>query len=157
MNTAFQFYIFGPPRLSVGRVAVDLPPQPAAFCAFLVLNRHRRVTREEVQVAFWPDAAPPRAQERLRRTLYLLRRAVEPHDDLIAVEGTELAIAPEANLWVDFDAFEQDRVFPRLEREIVGERIFRPGARGPADLCLIPGAAILYNAVDANTLAYKKS
>ncbi|MBI5959506.1 MAG: AAA family ATPase [Chloroflexi bacterium] len=105
-NTTFQFHIFGPPRLYIGQQTVDLPPQPAAFCSFLVLNRQRRITREEVQTAFWPDAAPARSQERLRRTLYLLRRAVEPHTYLVASEGAELAIAPEANLWVDYEAFE---------------------------------------------------
>ncbi|MCD4685470.1 MAG: AAA family ATPase, partial [Anaerolineae bacterium] len=85
---------------------MSLPPQPAAFCSFLVLNRQRRITREEVQTAFWPDAAPARAQERLRRTLYLLRRSIEPHTTLIATEGAEVAIAPETALWVDYEAFE---------------------------------------------------
>jgi DNA-binding SARP family transcriptional activator len=103
----FQFFVFGPPRLRVNDKTVSLPPQPAAFCAFLMLNRQRRITREEVQAAFWPDAAPARAQERLRRTLYLLRRAVEPHTDLIESEGAELAVAPDVRLWVDYEAFEK--------------------------------------------------
>jgi len=103
---AFQFSMFGLPRLEIDHRPVTLPPQPAAFCSFLVLNRQRRITREEVQAAFWPDAEPERAQERLRRTLYLLRRAIEPHTDLIAAEGVELAVAPDASLWVDYEAFE---------------------------------------------------
>ena len=103
----FQFYIFGLPRLHIAGQPVSLPPQPAALCAFLVLHRQRRVTREEVQAAFWPDASPARAQERLRRALYLLRRAIAPHTDLIVAEGAELAIAPDASLWVDYEAFEQ--------------------------------------------------
>ena len=103
---AFRFSMFGLPRLEVDFEPVPLPPQPAALCAFLVLNRQRRITREEVQAAFWPDAAPERAQERLRRTLYLLRRAIELHTDLIAAEGVELAVAPDASLWVDYEAFE---------------------------------------------------
>jgi DNA-binding SARP family transcriptional activator/tetratricopeptide (TPR) repeat protein len=104
----FQFYVFGPPRLSIDDEVISLPPQPAALCAFLILNRQRRITREEVQAAFWPDAAPARTQERLRRTLYLLRRAVEPFTqaDLIESESTELAIAPGVRLWVDYEAFE---------------------------------------------------
>ncbi len=106
-RATFQFYIFGLPRLHIAGQAVSLPPQPAALCAFLVLHRQRRVTREEVQAAFWPEASPPRAQERLRRTLYLLRRAIAPHTDLIVAEGAELAIAPDASLWVDYEAFEQ--------------------------------------------------
>ncbi len=106
MTPTFQFYVFGPPRLRIDGEVIDLPPQPAAFCAFLILNRQRRITREEVQAVFWPDAVPARAQERLRRTLYLLRRAVEPHTDLVAAEGTELAIAPDADLGIDYEAFE---------------------------------------------------
>lgn len=103
----FQFYMFGPPQLCIDGDPVSLPPQPAAFCSFLILNRQRRITREEIQVAFWPDASPPRAQERLRRTLYLLRRSIEPHTHLIAAEGAEVAIAPGVSLWVDYEAFEQ--------------------------------------------------
>jgi DNA-binding SARP family transcriptional activator len=105
--STFQFFVFGPPRLTVDGETVSLPPQPAAFCAFLILNRQRRITREEVQTAFWPDAAPERAQERLRRTLYLLRRALEPHADWIESEGAELAIAPGVPLWIDYEAFEK--------------------------------------------------
>ena len=107
MPTTFNFYFFGPPRLRINDDVVILPPQPAAFCSFLVLNRQRRITREEVQVAFWPDAEPSRAQERLRRTLYLLRKAINPHTHLVATEGSELAIAPDASLWIDYEAFEK--------------------------------------------------
>ena len=55
----FQFYVFGPPRLCIDDDVISLPPQPAALCAFLILNRQRRITREEVQVAFWPTPPPP--------------------------------------------------------------------------------------------------
>ncbi|MBN2303770.1 MAG: AAA family ATPase [Anaerolineae bacterium] len=106
MSTAFRFTMFGPPRLFVGDVPVSLPPQPAAFCAFLVLNRQRRILREEVQAAFWPDASPSRAQQRLRRTLYLLRQTLQSYPDLIATEGSEVSIAPDVDLWVDYEAFE---------------------------------------------------
>lgn len=102
----FQFFMFGTPRLVVNDEVVSLPPQPAAFCSFLILNRQRRITREEVQTAFWPDAAPERAQERLRRTLYLLRRSLGPHTTLIATEGVEVAVSPETSLWVDYETFE---------------------------------------------------
>lgn len=103
---SFHFNLFGPFRLVVDGAPVALPPQPAALLAFLILNRQRRVTREEVQALFWPEAEPARAQERLRRALYLLRRALEPHD-LIAAEGNELTIAPDAALTVDYDDFER--------------------------------------------------
>ncbi len=105
-SPSFELYVFGPARLCVDGAALSLPPQPAVLSAFLVLNRQRRITREEVQTAFWPDAEPAKAQERLRRTLYLLRQTVSPFADLVAAEGTELAIAPDVRLWVDYDAFE---------------------------------------------------
>lgn len=103
----FRFYLFGPLRLYVDDQPVPLPPQPAAVCSFLILNRQRRITREELQVLFWPDASPPRAQERLRRVLYLLRQALQPHTDLIATEGSELTIAPDVTLWIDYEEFEK--------------------------------------------------
>ncbi|HML20455.1 MAG TPA: BTAD domain-containing putative transcriptional regulator [Aggregatilinea sp.] len=106
-TTTFRFHLFGVLRLHSGGQPIILPPQPAAVCAFLVLNRQRRITREELQTLFWPDAEPAKAQERLRRSLYLLRRALEPHEDLIAAEGTELAIAPDVALWVDAEEFER--------------------------------------------------
>ena len=83
------------------RDAAASPPHFASWC-----STGSGASREEVQAAFWPDAEPERAQERLRRTLYLLRRAIEPHTDLIAAEGVELAVAPDASLWVDYEAFE---------------------------------------------------
>lgn len=91
----------------MGDEAIALPPQPAALCAFLILNRQRRITREEIQAAFWPDAAPARVQERLRRALYLLRQALQPYPHLIAAEGSEIAIAPDAAVWVDYEEFEK--------------------------------------------------
>ena len=107
LNPTFRFHLFGVLRLYSDGQAVSLPPQPAAVCAFLILNRQRRITREELQALFWPDAEPAKAQERLRRALYLLRRALEPHDELIAAEGTELAIAPDAAVWIDAEEFER--------------------------------------------------
>ena len=44
----FQFYVFGPPRLCIDDETITLPPQPAALCAFLILNRQRRITREQI-------------------------------------------------------------------------------------------------------------
>jgi DNA-binding SARP family transcriptional activator len=106
----YRFYLFGSPRLCIEETPIALPPQPAALCAFLILNRQRRITREEVQAAFWPDALPTKAQERLRRTLYLFRQALHPHADLLAAEGTELTIAPDVSLWVDYEAFEKELI-----------------------------------------------
>ncbi|RPJ02589.1 MAG: hypothetical protein EHM39_01505, partial [Chloroflexi bacterium] len=106
-HTTFRFFLFGTPKLCVDDRFIPLPPQPAAFSSFLILNRQRRITREEIQAMFWPDAEPARAQERLRRTLYLFRQAVHPHTNLLAAEGNELAIAPDAALWVDYEAFEK--------------------------------------------------
>jgi DNA-binding SARP family transcriptional activator len=103
----FRFYLFGSPRLVMGRNTVSLPPQPLSLFAYLLLNRERRITREEVQAAFWPDAAPASAQERLRRALYLLRQAIQPHTHLIVADNNELAIAPDANIWVDYTEFER--------------------------------------------------
>lgn len=108
--STFDFYLFGPLRLVINQNPISLPPQPAAFCSFLILNRQRRITREEVQVAFWPDAEPARAQERLRRTLYLLRQAIQPHTELITTEGNELEIAPDIMLWVDYEVFEKNLI-----------------------------------------------
>src|SRR5512133_189302 len=106
----YRFYLFGSPRLCIEETPIALPPQPAALCAFLILNRQRRITREEVQAAFWPDALPTKAQERLRRTLYLFRQAVHPHADLLAAEGNELTIAPDVALWIDYEAFEKELI-----------------------------------------------
>lgn len=106
-ESTFRCHLFGTLQIDVDQYTIPLAPQPAALCAFLILNRQRRITREEIQAAFWPDALPARAQERLRRTLYLLRQATQPHPHLIAAEGNELAIAPGASLWVDYEDFER--------------------------------------------------
>jgi DNA-binding SARP family transcriptional activator len=91
----------------MGQERVPLPPQPLNLLAYLVLNRQRRSTREEVQAAFWPDAAPASAQKRLRRALYLLRQALHPCANLLVADHSELAVAPQAELWVDYAEFER--------------------------------------------------
>jgi hypothetical protein len=63
--------------------------------------------REEAQAAFGLIAAPARAQERLRRTLYLLRQAIEPHTNLIETEGDGTGCRAGRQPVVDYEAFEK--------------------------------------------------
>lgn len=77
--------------------------------AFLLLHRRRALSRDELGVAFWPDAEPEAVRNRLHVTLYGLRR------DLRAVCGHPIVVHshrgfsfdPGIDLWLDTEAFEE--------------------------------------------------
>jgi len=69
--------LFGPPRLARDDTPVDLPSRKAlALLAYLAVTgvRHRRAS---LAVMFWPESDRERAQNAMRYTLSLLRRALQ--------------------------------------------------------------------------------
>jgi len=72
----------GPWRLSVGDQL--LPPEAwksgraLKLLHFLLVQRSRWVPKEVILEAIWPGSAPSKAENNLRQTIHLLRRALEP-------------------------------------------------------------------------------
>jgi DNA-binding SARP family transcriptional activator len=96
--------------------------------AFLLLNRSRPLTRDELGGAFWPDAAPGVVRNRLHVALYGLRkdlRALTDHP--IVVHGQRgFSIHAGIDLWLDTEVF--DTALAATRRQL-------PGSGGDALAC----------------------
>src|SRR5947209_9880150 len=83
-----------------------------ALLACLLSNPGRKLGREQVMDALWPDADIETASSRLDRTVYSLRQLLEPalsrpaSSHLLRMEREGLILAEQSQIWVDADAFE---------------------------------------------------
>ncbi|TMB78208.1 MAG: hypothetical protein E6J48_12580, partial [Chloroflexi bacterium] len=83
-----------------------------ALLACLLSNPGRKLGREQVMDALWPDADIETASSRLDRTVYSLRQLLEPalsrpaSSHLLRMEREGLILAEQSKIWVDADAFE---------------------------------------------------
>jgi DNA-binding SARP family transcriptional activator len=122
-----------------GRLAVEIAGQPVTelipkrqgrlLFTFLVLNRHRNSSREELIDALWADDVPPDADGALSSVLSRLRRAV----GLDRVQGRgEIRLLLPADAWIDFEA--ADDAIHRAESAIAQGRWGR--AWGPSLVAL---------------------
>lgn len=73
---------------------------PVRLAAYLALARDRRVHREQVLEALWPDAPPGSAQNRLHKAAHFLRRATGDADAVVLSGGT-VALFPHRQVDVD--------------------------------------------------------
>jgi len=78
--------------------------QGRVLLAYLVINRSRAVSREELVSAIWPKSAPVNPQAALRTQLSHLRNALGPQA-LAGRDAVELRL-PE-NAWIDVEAAER--------------------------------------------------
>jgi DNA-binding SARP family transcriptional activator len=121
-------------RLAVeiaGRSVTELIPrrQGRVLFTYLVVNRHRHSSRDELIDALWSGALPPDAEGALSTVLSRLRRALGMH----AVEGrgdVRLVLPPDA--WIDLEAAEE--AIHRAESAIAQEQWAR--AWGPSLVAL---------------------
>src|SRR3989440_1503340 len=83
-----------------------------ALLACLLSNPGRKLGREQVMDALWPDADIETASSRLDRTVYSLRQLLEPalsrpaSSHLLRMEREGLLLAEQSQIWVDADEFE---------------------------------------------------
>lgn len=97
----------GPLRVELGgqRVEEQLPGrQGRLVLAYLVDNRSRPVSRDELVELLWPEDAPASPETSLRPLLTRLRRAVG-EDRLVGRAQLVLELGPDA--WVDVEAAER--------------------------------------------------
>jgi DNA-binding SARP family transcriptional activator len=78
--------------------------QGRVLLAYLVLNRGRPVSRDELITAIWPDTAPVDPAAALRTQLSRLRSALGP-GALAGRDAVELHLPP--NTWIDVEAAER--------------------------------------------------
>ncbi len=96
---------------------------------YLVVNRHRHASRDELVEALWPDQLPPDADGALSTLLSRLRRAIGAE---ALVGRGEVRLDLPADTWVDFEA--ADEAIHRAESAIA-QRKWAP-AWGPSLVAL---------------------
>jgi DNA-binding SARP family transcriptional activator len=110
-----------------GRLAVEIAGQSITeliprrqgrlLFTYLVINRNRPASREELVEALWPDDLPPDADGALSTVLSRLRRAI----GATALVGRgELRLVLPADAWVDLEA--ADEAIHRAESAIAQRR-----------------------------------
>jgi DNA-binding SARP family transcriptional activator len=82
-----------------------------ALFSYLVSKPHRPLSRDHLATVLWPDEEGAVARRNLRQALYNLRRAVSGggriEAETFAVSQQEVILDPEAELWVDAQAFDE--------------------------------------------------
>src|SRR4051812_46999303 len=104
-----QLVLLGGFAVRIGGVPVDPSHwrrRPAAgLVKLLALAPRRRLHREQVSDAFWPDVAVAEATPRLHKAVHFARRALgDP--TLLTTNGDALQLLPDRDVWVDVLAFE---------------------------------------------------
>ena len=83
-----------------------------ALLGCLVSVGGRKLTREQIMEALWPDLEAEMAASRLDRSVYSLRQLFEPGRNkpatspLLLTEREVLVLADHQHIWIDADAFE---------------------------------------------------
>ncbi len=78
----------------------------AQLVQLLALAPARRLPREQVVDALWPDLSPPAGAANLRKAAYLARQ-VCGYADVVVLSGGEVQLAPHADLTIDAESFER--------------------------------------------------
>jgi DNA-binding SARP family transcriptional activator len=77
--------------------------KPAALIKLLALAPRRRLHREQVMDALWPELGPAAAAANLRKALHHARRVLG--DESLIASDRDLLLLPADGVWVDVDAF----------------------------------------------------
>jgi DNA-binding SARP family transcriptional activator/tetratricopeptide (TPR) repeat protein len=96
--------------------------------ALLLNSPGRKLGREQIMEALWPDLEPETAAARLDRAVHSLRKVLEPSlprlaaSRLLRSEHEGLALADQREIWVDSDAFESLLAQAHDEQRSAAER-----------------------------------
>ncbi len=94
----------------------------ASLVKLLALAPGHRLHRKRVTDLLWPDLDPRAATNNLHHVLHHARRTLEPANAPCAshhllLRGDQLALCPDAPLWVDVEAFQEASAAARRARE----------------------------------------
>jgi predicted ATPase/serine/threonine protein kinase/DNA-binding SARP family transcriptional activator/alpha-beta hydrolase superfamily lysophospholipase len=100
----WQFFLLGAPRLEQQHQNVNLSRRKTiAALAYLAVTRQPH-SRDTLATLLWPDQDQSGARANLRRDLSTLRQILG--DQTLLVEQSLVSLDPDADLWVDVDAFQ---------------------------------------------------
>jgi DNA-binding SARP family transcriptional activator/predicted ATPase len=96
------------------------PRRSLQVLAYLLLHRAVAVSREYLAFLLYPDDEESSARAKLRATLSELPKILpQPAERYVSIEGDKIAWNPEADVWLDVDAF----VDACSDKERLGEAI----------------------------------
>ncbi|MBL7208511.1 MAG: winged helix-turn-helix domain-containing protein [Dehalococcoidia bacterium] len=129
LTTSFRAYCFGSFELHLnGRKLDKWPSLKAKSLLKFLMSRRGKVTAKDVLIeTLWPNCNPEVGSHNLKSAVYALRQALgrnEANNDsktycpFVVLSERQYLIAPNLDLWVDVDEFEQSWIVGRrLERE----------------------------------------
>lgn len=106
MSATLFIRCLGIPAVFAGGARLVVPRSGLQLLLFLCLSPGRRVLRDEIVEALWPETAPEKAAPRLRSALWRLRRALAAAEADAAVEALpdgalRLSLGPRVTLDID--------------------------------------------------------
>ncbi|MFN2231988.1 MAG: ABC transporter substrate-binding protein [Anaerolineae bacterium] len=99
--------LLGPLEIHDGDQRLPKPPtlKSQSLLAYLALHRDRPQPRERLAGLFWGDRPEHKARRSLTTALWHLRRCL-PNEGLLLSDAQTVQFDPQADLWLDVDAFE---------------------------------------------------
>ncbi len=122
-----QFYFLGQLKIESAGQGLLTPPtlKSQSLLAYLVLHRHRAHARDHLADLFWGERPAEKARQSLSTALWHIRRCL-PDERLILSDAQTVQFEPQADLWLDTEAFEQlTRADPSESREATIARLHR--------------------------------
>src|SRR3712207_238880 len=102
--SSLRLSVFGAPRLERNGASLALRRSKAlALQVYLAVTRQSQ-RREALTTLLWPEFDAASARNNLRRDLSLLKAALG--EDVLVADRTQLALDPQAALWLDVAAFQ---------------------------------------------------
>ncbi|NOZ28314.1 MAG: AAA family ATPase [Chloroflexi bacterium] len=105
---ALRLYLLGTLRIQYDDRPLPQPPtlKSQSLLAYLVCHRDRPQPRDRLVHLFWGDRPERNARRSLNTALWHIRHRCLPHADLILSDARMVQFDPEADLWLDVEAFE---------------------------------------------------
>ncbi len=104
-----SIYLLGQYEIYLDEVKLDgLYSQARALLAFLVVESHRKHSREKLAEMLWPDDPRDLAKQNLRQAISRLRATLGDRDSkepFILASRTDVQFNPLSDFWCDSDAF----------------------------------------------------
>lgn len=100
----------GPLEITLAGEALDPATwshaKPRELLVYLLAHPEGR-TREQIGLAFWPEASAARVKNSFHVLLHKLRKALGSHE-VVVIEGERYRISPDVDVWFDVTAFERE-------------------------------------------------
>lgn len=91
--------------------------------AYLLLNRNRPCSRDEIAFCFWPDTTDRQARTNLRKLIHDTRKRISTMDALIYVDESDLQWKPSIPFSLDVKEFEQALATAALRQDACSQQV----------------------------------